>query len=863
MERPARVPLHSLFFASGACGLIYQVIWVRQFGNIFGNTVHSAALVTGVFMLGLGFGGWLIGRWLDKVDADGPRSLALYGKFEVAIGLIGLGIALLLPLLAPLSAATSSYSVGPEGWYEPGGAGHYLRYVLAAAMLLPITALMGGTLPLLIRYRLRSGLDGVGLKVAWLYGINTVGAAVGALSVDFFLVPAAGLFATQTLAVAINLGVGLIALRYATASGGIAAAETPSGDPPRSVAGQRATTVAVGLAIALSGFGAMGVEMVWFRLLRSALGGYRATFSILLAVVLVGMWLGSLLGGWLERRFGRAGLLYGAAQALFVLTTLVCVSLIGRIDVWDVGLVEAYRGGGPFLRRLVDLWSLIRVAIWVAALPAVMMGFAFPLANALVQRTQGHVGGRAGALYLANTLGAVAGSTLAGFLLIPALGMQRSLLLLAAASALAILPLLYVAARQAPRAEVLKRWALPLLIGLAPLLWWGSLPAKRLAEMMYPGRFAEETLLVQREGINETIAVTEFADGSRSLYTNGHPMSATRYSALRYMRAFSHVPLLEMAAPKHVLVICFGVGNTTHAASLHPTVTALHVADLSENVLSAAPYFERWNKGVLKDPRVSVFVNDGRQHLRTQDEGFYDLVTLEPPPIRQAGMASLYSVEFYQLAHSRLREGGYMTQWLPASQALESANRAIVKAFIDVFPGAIMLSGYDDEFILVGVKGGKPHLDPAAWKARLAERPTVAEDMKAIDLLPLSEYVATFVADYPTLQAATKGVEPITDDLPLMEYGPARFGQFIIPPNWFGLDGWAAWCPECATQPGLKAQVDGLMANLKAHFSSPNVLTQGAVDPVPLRAPLPKGEAAVAARKGSRLLQRLMKHHVK
>ena len=191
-------------------------------------------------------------------------------------------------------------------------------------------------------------------------------------------------------------------------------------------------------------------------------------------------------------------------------------------------------------------------------------------------------------------------------------------------------------------------------------------------------------LLTIDDGLTEVIAVTERAGRDRTLMTNGHAMSSTQPLSQRYMRALAHIPLLSMDKPEKVLVIGFGVGNTTQAATLHPSVTRVELADLSRDILAHAGYFSDGNKDVLNHPRVAVYINDGRQHLQMQTPASYDLVTLEPPPIAYAGVGALYSKEFYALARTRLRPGGYISQWLPAYQSPRRPSRC--PRLHDVFP---------------------------------------------------------------------------------------------------------------------------------------------------------------------------------
>ena len=296
------------------------------------------------------------------------------------------------------------------------------------------------------------------------------------------------------------------------------------------------------------------------------------------------------------------------------------------------------------------------------------------------------------------------------------------------------------------------------------------------------------------------IGVTEVPGRGRGLITNGHPMSSTALLDQRYMRALAHIPLLSMPAPTRVLVIGFGVGNSTQAATLHPSVERVDVADLSRDILDHAGYFSDANNDVLKDPRVSVYVNDGRQHLQMQPPAAYDLITLEPPPIAHAGVAALYSREFYALARSRLKAGGYLSQWLPAYQVPAATSLAMVRAFIDVFPQSVLLSGTEAELLLVGTNGGRIEIDPVRVSRALEQEPGVAADLRRLDLGSVTEIVGTFVGSADTLARATRQSTAVSDDRPLQEYGVRSAidsGTSGVPASIFDLAAAATWCPRC------------------------------------------------------------------
>lgn len=789
--------LRFLFFLSGASGLIYQVVWVREFGNLFGNTIYSAALVVAVFMAGLGTGAWAAGGWADRRAAAGAAGLVrAYGLCELAIGAMGAAVWFSLSELHAVSALLSSYRQAEGGWHHLTAGSQLARLGVAALLLAPATFLMGATLPLLVRHTVRAELALAGWRIGALYAVNTFGAAAGALLTDYALIPAWGIRVAYFTAIGCNLAAAAGALHLAGRRGAAAepALRPASGSPAPAAAGGSPSVRLTALALLLSGFAAMALELVWFRHIASLLGGFRSVFSLLLAVILAGIGLGALAGGALERRLGRPAPLFLASQALLVASALAALhGADARLLAESSGaLLSGIFDADGWRRGAVEAWVNLRPILREAALPSVFMGFTFPLANALIQRTESAVGRRAGALYLANTAGAVAGSLAAGFLLLPLLGMQRSMLAIVAATLLSMLSLSLAAGGGRGRASVLAAAPVALL-----LLLWALLPAGRLAERTFllP---AGDTLLSLEEGLTEIVAVTEGAGGSRRLMTNGHPMSATNYQAQRYMRAFAHLPLLSMENPADVLVIAFGVGNTAHAASLHPSVRNLEVVDLSERILRHAGWFSAWNRDVLAAPVTSVFVNDGRLHLAMQRTARYDLITLEPPPIAYAGVASLYSREFLELARSRLKPGGCLTLWLPAHQVPGAVTLSMVRAFVEVFPESVLLSGAMQDLILMGTSGPRLLLDPALVTRKLDASPALREDLDRVDLGSVTELAGCFAASGPTLAAASARFPPLTDDRPVVEYAAAsRFVHTLLPVHLFDVRGVADWCPEC------------------------------------------------------------------
>jgi spermidine synthase len=357
------------FFASGAAGLIYEIVWVRQFGIVFGSTVYSAALVTGIYMCGLGLGSWLAGRWADaRYLRDRSAPLRAYGWCELAIGAWALALVPGIPFLATLAASAAEYEVGEYGWYWLGTAGSLVRYACAGLALGPVTLLMGGTLTLLVRHRIGEDVGSAGWQIGVLYGVNTAGAALGCLLTDTVLVPALGLHQTQLSAVALNVlaGCGALALARGVSHSAVSIA------PNRADAGPAFDPAVVwaGAALALGGFAAMALQIVWFRFLIALFGPYRPVFSLLLTIILLGIWLGSHLGGVLARRTQHPEHIHALALLGFGLAAAAALLWAPADSTARFHALATAAAGGP--------WPLYRAvlggAIGMVAVPALLSG---------------------------------------------------------------------------------------------------------------------------------------------------------------------------------------------------------------------------------------------------------------------------------------------------------------------------------------------------------------------------------------------------------------------------------------------------------------------------------------------------------
>ena len=741
---------HLLFFASGFSGLLYEIVWARQLATVFGVSAFALTAVLSAYFLGMAIGAWWIGRLADRVE----RPLAVYGAIEAGVSILAVAITLVLPhldrVILPALDALEGHFLLQSG----------LRFAAALAVLVAPTVLLGATLPVLARGLVaRETLLGGG--VARLYAVNTAGAVAGVLAAGFVLIPWIGLRGTAFLGAALGLVVAATARVASRRIPAVAARPAGATLPPAPASASGAVLLAFGL----SGFGALALEIIVTRLLIQLSSSGTLVFAAMLATFLTGIALGSALAGRIVDRVGAA-----SAGWLALVESGVGASAV--LSVWLFAIVQsAVTEAAWFAGEAHDTMVRTRFAFLAAAVtfaaPTLLLGASFPLA-ARAYLGLDALGTRLGRLYGANTLGGVFGSFAAGFLLIPWLGVERSLQAVALLFC-AIGAGLALAAR-----------------GLAPRLRAAGLVAAAAAALIVlglPPRFAEDWTLARSqarrlihlgEDYHGTIAVVERQEGGqdfRQLLINGDFMSGTSNYARRYMRLAAHIPaLLAAEPPRSGLVICFGVGITLEALTLHPTLERATVVELSQEVLASSRFFEEGRR-MLADPRVHAVVEDGRQYLLRHPEARFDVITLEPPPPPSAGVANLYSRDFYHLARQRLTPGGVMAQWIPIATQTPATTRALVRAFLDEFPHAALFWTESLETLVVG--SDRPlHMDLARVRTALAD-PRVGPDLRAVGVHDAFDFAADYLLGEAELAAWLEGAPAVTDDRPLVEYAPA------------------------------------------------------------------------------------------
>jgi spermidine synthase len=758
----------ALLWASGACALVYQIGWLRELRLIFGASTAASAAVLAVFIGGLGAGGLLLGPRADRH----PRPLLFYARLETFVALSAAATPLLLSLVRQLY-------IGVGGTAALGlTAGTLVRLVLSAAILAVPTILMGGTLPAAARAATRGG--DIGRRdVAALYGLNTLGAVIGCLVATFFMLEVFGTRQTLWLAAAVNLLLAIIARQMDRSL--MPAAELDAAEAPSATGAPEAPAGFVLVASGLAGFAFFLMELVWYRMLGPLLGGSVFTFGLILALALAGIGIGGLL-------YALVGANRPATLAGFAMTCLVeAIALVIPYAAGDrlalLALVLLPLGQVAFNAHMAA-WAFVTAA--VVLLPAIAAGYQFPLLIALLGRGRDRLGRQVGLTYAANTLGAIGGSLAGGFGLLPWLsapGAWRfaALLLTALGGGAALV----AAGRRASRGALvapaaLAAAAVALTLAPGPSAVWrhSGIGAGRAgiaiesANQLHDWRQRRQRNVVREgDGVESTVALG-LEPAGYSFLVNGKSDGGARSDASTQVMLGLTGALLNPQA-RRALVIGLGTGSTAGWLGAIPAMERVDVVELEPLVLDIARACRDVNMNALENPKVHVTIGDAREALLTSRER-YDLIASEPSNPFRAGVASLFTQEYYQAARDRLADDGLFVQWVQAYEIDGRTFRTVYATMASVFPHLEAWQGAPNDLFLVGTK--RPLVYSASTlAARMQEEPFRTALRQTWRVTDVRGVLAHFVAGAEIAHAMTQaGIEVNTDDRNLVEFGYGR-----------------------------------------------------------------------------------------
>ncbi len=712
---------------SGFAGLAWETLWQIEAALALGVSARGTALTLVATMGGMSLGSIAMGQFLQHRKLARPSRV--YALLELVIALAGL---VMLPGFRVIASLDSLL------WQHAPGIAPFLHIVAILVLLGPPTMAMGATLPifgLLARQ--------LGLTIATLYGTNTAGATLGVLAVSFVILPTAGISTSVAFMVSLDLVVALMVwfLPASDPSPAPTSAEPAASDLPR-----------IDLATALvTGMATFCLEVAWFRSLRATFQSTTESFAIILIAVLAPLAMGGYAASLLLRKGGRRALPFLLAGAGFLV--LVLTPAVERVDQ----IVPLAKHGYAAIMTLRLLWSLL-----LFGPPILLLGTALPLLLAI------HKGPSAqGRIYAINTAGAIAGSLIAAWLILPNAG----------ATATAWLVGLALCGFAATR---VKRHQRLLVLGAATVaLTVAFLGRSGVGRVRVQSQSVERhhRVLATHEGPDSTISAIEVSNGDRILIIDGFETTAETATA-HYMAWMGRLPMLLHAQPRSALVICFGTGQTA-AAVKDEGAESLDIVELDPAVLRLAPFF-RTNQNVLGQPGVHTYVMDGRAWLR-RTERRYDIVTLEPMSPEFAGTNALYSVEFYSLMAGVLNPGAIVAQWVPFHIVPPAAAVAIVSAFAKVFPDALLwLDPRDGTGIIVGCRAGAGSPIGSSWPG--LSRPGARRDLSP------DQIVAAIMLDPTAVALYSKLGFPVDDDNQALAYGRLpyhriRYGGHMVEAN--------------------------------------------------------------------------------
>ena len=739
-----RIAIVSLIlFLSGSSALIFQTLWLRLSGLVFGNSVWAAALILSSFMAGLALGSAIAA----SSRFQRLRPLKLYAGLEIAVALLGCTLVFGLPLLGEWLRPVFQILWNHQAMLN------VLRFSFSFLILIVPTTAMGLTLPVLLddpilrRYEFRR-------TISLFYGSNTLGAVAGALLGENYLVRASGLLGTGLIACLAGIAAAAIAwLMLATDRFEVGRTEdlpAPLRLPADRRLPWRLLFVSMGAGASL-----LSLEVIWFRFLRLHVASSPTAFSVMLAVVLFGIGMGGIVSAMIPLRAAASRLL------LPILLLLTAIASLLSYLFFPVTFPTSQTVAG------MDSWRQIARLSLVLMFPvSFFSGILFPTVLACVQSEVQSRRNSAGLVLLFNTSGAAIGPLLAAFLLLPHLGFQSSLVL--CAGTYAGLAMLATEWSQRKLRRLFGFVIAPLyaILVLIVVFFPYQRAEMHFAQAIHPYEADGSRLLKRIEGTAETLQLLRRDLFGEPYYyrlvTNSYSMSSTLPRSQRYIRLFAYLPLALRPESERALLLCYGVGVTADAFVRDAHLKQIDIVDISKEVFELASSFSGPGySNPLRDPRVATFVQDGRFFLQATPDR-YDIITGEPPPLKTAGTVNLYTQQFFALMSDRLKDGGIASYWLPIYQLTTEETKAILRTFHNVFPNTSVWATSDMEWIMMGFKSPLRKVDEQEVRALWSNAGT-GRDLVRIGIEGPEQMAALFLMDGEEIGRITQGIEPLTD----------------------------------------------------------------------------------------------------
>lgn len=720
-----------------------------MFGLVFGISIFAVSAVLTASMAGLSLGSLYFGRRVDTYKSP----LKLFACLEIAIG----GFALLFPFL--ISQLTHIYLLIHQHLRPSLYLSSLIKFSLAFPLLFIPTALMGGTLPVLSKFFVKEVKE-LGWNVGSLYSVNNWGAVVGCLGAGFFLIQAIGVRGTLYLAALVNISIGLISLglsRHSVTEGQkdrahVKVKENEKGG--EQIYSTRIIYLVLSVFV-IEGFISLAYEVIWIRLLVFFLGSTTYAFTTMVASFICGL----ALGGFCMAKFidRKKDLLswFASVEISIGLCVILLLPVLGKLS----NLMD--KMPGAFAMSWASIGIRFMICFLIMLVPTTLMGATFPLVGKLYARNLKNLGRRIGSLGCLDTIGSILGAFAGGFILIPFIGIERSVRLLAFLNI--VMGAMIIFFHPFMKAKVKGAIALGLVniivivnaITSTHLKFTGQLERTEIREILY-----------YKEGASATVRVFKINEGKK-LDIDGYTVAGTTYSAIEVQKSLAHFPLLLHMNPKRVLIIGFGAGGTSWSVSQHD-VEETDCVELIPEVIEAAAHFPSVNHGILKDPEFNLVIEDGRNYLLTTNKT-YDVITVDATSPKLAGNGNLYTQEFYELCKRSLAKEGVICQWLPHHLLTEGEILMILRTFSNIFPhSSLWFTPYRNYYLLIGTQG-RLTINFKLLEQRM-EKAKIKDDLETINLNSPYAFISCFAMDENGISRHTQHAEINTDNHPSLEY---------------------------------------------------------------------------------------------
>jgi spermidine synthase len=752
ISRIPQIIIFAVLFLSGVSALIYQIVWIRRFGLVFGVDVFTMATVLSAFMGGLAIGSLLFGRLVDKIKSP----LRLFMLLEFGIGLF----ALLFPFT--FKGLINLYTTLIQNFGLSEYSGQIVKFIFSFIFLLIPTTLMGGTLPVIFKFFVRH-LNNLGWHISSLFAINNLGAVTGCFLAGFVLIRTFGITTSLYIAASINLINAIVVyLVFKNIAYETAVSENSDTTPDLTDESNKLSKPLLKLVLwvfAIEGFATLAFEVIWTRIfIGFSFDKTTYFFSVIVLGFVFGLSFGSfLISKWIDKRKNLVVLL-ATLEILIGLVSLALLMLFSRVSL----LLNIERTVFDPWMKIIGKEYIIFFLILV--IPATLTGMVYPIVSKLYADNLEKLGNRMGVIGFLDTIGSVLGSFAAGFILIPLLGVVISFITIVALNVTLGVLLLYFNQLMNKKLKIIL---LSVTLVLSFVLFL-KVPSKKYFSWWDKSKYELWTNFVEKipfyyEGTDATVTLRQYHTYV-ALNINGHNTAYTSLKDQIVNRMLGYVPYMVHPQPNRALVIGFGLGFTVESL-IQPEIDTVDVAEICTGVIKSGLIMNSWNNAALKHPKVHTYLEDGRE-LLFKTRARYDIITSNAVHPRLSN--NIYTQDFYELCKNRMNKGGIMCQWATPNWLNETEFKAQVKAFINVFKYCQLW--YINEYTIILIGSEEPIKIDYQLISERFKNTKVIEDLNNINMTEPFEFVSQFSMEKDLLMKYCKDVASNTDDYPIVEF---------------------------------------------------------------------------------------------